>query len=68
MKLIKTDSQKEHLSKFLQDMAKAIIVVMVIAPLVKEEPTQPAIYLSGGWTALLLFGVGYFLESHKVEK
>lgn len=67
MKLIKTNSQKDYLTKFCQDISKAILIIMVIAPLVKIEINPVANYLIGSWSALIFFIVGYLLESREVE-
>ena len=33
MKLIQSEAQKAYLTKFCQDISKAILIIMVIAPL-----------------------------------
>jgi len=67
MKLIKTNSQKDYLTKFCQDLSKAILIIMVIAPLVKTGINPIVNYLIGSWSALIFFIVGYLLESREVE-
>jgi hypothetical protein len=67
MKLIKTETQKEHLTKFCQDISKAILVIMVIAPLVKTEPANIFVYVIGGWVAFMFFMTGYLLESREIR-
>ena len=68
MKLIKTESQKDYLTKFCQDISKVILVLMVIAPLVKSEFTNISIYFIGGWISFIFFITGYLLESREVQK
>lgn len=67
MKLIKTETQKEYLTKFCQDISKAVLVIMVIAPLVKVEPTNIFVYVIGGWVAFMFFMTGYLLESREIK-
>ena len=68
MKLISNNSQKEYLTKFCQDISKAILVIMVIAPLVKTEPTSIFVYIIGGWVAFIFFMTGYLLENKEIKK
>ena len=67
MKLIKTETQKEYLTKFCQEISKAVLVIMVIAPLVKVEPTNIFVYVIGGWVAFMFFMTGYLLESREIK-
>jgi len=67
MKLINTDKQKDYLTRFCQDISKAILVIMVIAPLVKSEPTAIFVYIIGAWTAFIFFMTGYLLESREIK-
>ncbi len=68
MRLIKTNNQKDYLTKFCQDISKAVLVLMVIAPLVKTGLTPISVYIVGGWTACIFFIVGYLLESKEIRK
>ena len=40
---------------------------MVIAPLVKVEPTNIFVYVIGGWVAFMFFMTGYLLESREIK-
>ena len=67
MKLIKTENQKLYLSKFCQDMSKAVLIIMVIAPLVDDNSYSLFTYFSGGWVSFIFFITGYMLESREVQ-
>lgn len=63
----KTEKQKDNLAKFLYDLAKIILGIMVITPLAKPEEINLSALISGIYIVILCFLYAYYLDGKEVK-
>lgn len=68
MGLIRTEKQKDNLAKFSYDTAKIILAITVISPIAKPEAFHLALFFGGFTVTILLFALGFLLDSKEVTK
>ncbi len=67
MPLIKTNKQKDNLSKYSYDISKIILAISVISPIAKPESFNPSLFAGGFVVTMLLFTFAYLLDSREVN-
>jgi len=67
MPLIKTEKQKDNLSKFSYDIAKIILAITVISPIAKPETFHFSLFIGGFVVTVLFFVFGYILDAKEVR-
>ena len=67
MPLIKSEKQKENLSKFAYDIAKIIFAVTVVGPIAKPETFHFALFIGGFVVTVIFFVFGYMLDAKEVQ-
>jgi len=65
--LIRTEKQKESLSKFLYDVAKIVLASAVIAPVVNLSVFSYATMIGGLLTGMLFFCLAYILDGKELR-
>jgi hypothetical protein len=65
--LIRTEKQKDNLSKFLYDMAKIVLASAVIAPMVNVSVFSYLTMLGGLLLAVLCFCAAYILDGKEAQ-
>mgnify|MGYP007066289852 CR=1 FL=1 len=68
MGFIKTEKQKDNLSRFSYDTAKIILAVTVIGPIAKPETFNFALFTGGFIVTILFFALGCLLDTKEVAK
>jgi len=73
MAFIKTEKQKDNLSKFAYDVAKIIIAIIVISPIVTPEPINFYLFVGdlfvGGLVLSIMFLIfGSILDRREAKK
>jgi len=68
MNLIKSELQKQNLSKFLYDIAKIIFGTIVIVQIVKPEQFKAWIFISGLMSVITFFVWAYILDGKEIKK
>ncbi|MGH7207627.1 MAG: DUF6722 family protein [Nitrospiraceae bacterium] len=67
MPLIRTEKQKESLSKFLYDVAKIVLASAVIAPVVNLSVFSYMTMIGGLLTEMLFFCLAYILDGKELR-
>lgn len=68
MVIIRTEKQKDNLSKFSYDMAKIILGIFVIGPIINKEVFQLHFFLWGIILGIILVLFGFMLDSRELIK
>ncbi|MBW1738619.1 MAG: hypothetical protein JRJ69_13980 [Deltaproteobacteria bacterium] len=67
MLFIKTEKQKDNLTKFCYDIAKIILAITVISPIAKPEAFHIYLFI-GGFIVTMLFSIlGFILDAREVK-
>lgn len=67
MSLLKNEKQKDNLAKFLYDIAKIIIAIIVVSPIVQPEKFDMNVFVAGFVVSFLFFIFAYFLDQKQIE-
>ena len=68
MRFIKTEKQKDNVSKFSYDTAKIILAVTVIGPITKPETFNLAPFVGGFVVTILFVALGCLLDTKEVKE
>ena len=68
MRFIKTEKQKDNVSKFSYDTAKIILAVTVIGPIAKPETFNLASFVGGFVVTILFVALGCLLDTKEVKE
>ena len=67
MRMIRSDKQKDNLSKVFWDMGKVLFTVMVISPFAKGSAVSFRTILIGLLVGVFSLGLGYLLDGMEVQ-
>ncbi|MBI4645756.1 MAG: hypothetical protein HY738_03925 [Bacteroidia bacterium] len=67
MRIIKTEKQKDNLTKYLYDISKIIIAVMVIGPIAKPESFNIFAFVIGVVVSIIFFLLGQTLDKKEIK-
>lgn len=67
MRIIRTEKQKENLAKFFWDMAKVILTLVFVAPLVQTGAISLLQGVGGLVSALLLGLSGWLIDGQEIQ-
>lgn len=65
--MLRNEKQKDNLAKFLYDIAKIIIAIIVISPIVQPEKFDMNVFAVGFIVAFLFFIFAYFLDQKQIK-
>lgn len=68
MVIIRTEKQKDNLSKFSYDMAKIIVAILVIGPIARPEALHISLLLYGLFISFVWFILGFILDGREAIK
>jgi len=66
MAIIRTEKQKDNLSKFSYDMAKIILAILVIGPIARPEVFELQLFIAAVVVIILLILFGFRLDAREV--
>jgi len=66
MAIIKSEKQKDNLSKFSYDMAKIILAILVIGPIARPEVFELQLFIVAVVVIILLILFGFRLDAREV--
>jgi len=67
MRIIRTEKQKDNFAKYLYDISKIIIAVMVIGPIAKPESFNIIIFATGTGVSLIFFLIAQTLDNKAIK-
>ena len=68
MAIIRTEKQKDNLSKFSYDMAKIIVAILVIGPIARPEAFNIYLLLYGLIISFVWVMLGFILDARETIK
>ncbi len=68
MRIIRTEKQKDNLTKYLYDISKIIFAVAVIGSIVKPESTDKYTLIVGVAVTLMVFIFANIIDSNKFKQ